>query len=76
MSTLEFYFARAAQCSREAEAATLANVRERHLTARDVWLQMADRLERTSQGRADVAAEKQKLADADLVWPMTVAPTA
>ncbi len=58
MSNLEFYLARAEQCSRDAEVTTLANVRERHLTAREAWLQMADRLQRTSEGRAAVAADK------------------
>lgn len=62
MSTLEFYLTRAAQCGREADAATLDNVRERQLTAQSVWLDMADRLERTNEGRAAVAAHKAEAA--------------
>jgi hypothetical protein len=61
VSNLEFYLARAEQCSRDAETTTLANVRDRHLTAREAWLQMADRLQRTSEGRAAVAADKAAL---------------
>ncbi len=62
MSTMEFYRARADQCSREAEATPLANVRDRQLAARDVWLEMADRLERASVSRAETAAEKMRVA--------------
>lgn len=58
MPTVEFYKQRADQCQRDAEAADLANVRDRHLTSRDVWLEMADRVERTTQGRVEQAAEK------------------
>ncbi len=58
MSTLEFYMERAEQAARDAEAATLANVRERHLASRLVWLDMADKLERTTQARAENEASK------------------
>jgi hypothetical protein len=58
MSTLDFYMVRAEQSAREAEEATLANVRERHLAAREVWLDMADRLQRTSDARAENEAGK------------------
>lgn len=44
--TSEFYLARAADSAREAEAATLDNVRERALRAQTAWLAMADRLVR------------------------------
>jgi hypothetical protein len=64
VSTMEFYRARADQCSREAEATALTNVRDRQLAARDVWLEMADRLERASVSRAETAAEKERLATA------------
>lgn len=60
MPTLEFYQARAEECGREAEAATLANVRERSLRAQTAWLMMAARLERTAEERALQAAEKAK----------------
>jgi hypothetical protein len=62
MSTLQFYLDRADQCSRGADATTLINVRDRHLTAREAWLKMAERLERTSQERLVVAAEKAAAA--------------
>jgi ribosomal protein L18E len=67
MSTLEFYLIRAEQCGREAEASTLVNVRDRHLTAQAVWLDMADRLERTNIGRAEVAASKAEAAEASIL---------
>jgi hypothetical protein len=62
MSTLEFYHARAVQSGRDAETSQLANVRERHLAAQTVWLEMADRLERMQTGRAEVAAQKAEAA--------------
>jgi hypothetical protein len=62
MSTLEFYHARAEQAGRDAATAPLANVRERHLAAQTVWLEMADRLERMQTGRAEVAAQKAEAA--------------
>jgi hypothetical protein len=58
MSTLDFYLQRAEQAGRDAEAATLANVRERHLASKAVWLEMADRLERTTTARAENEAGK------------------
>jgi hypothetical protein len=62
MSSLEFYMARAEQCAREAAETPLANVKELHLNARSVWLDMADRLERTNEERATVAAHKAEMA--------------
>jgi hypothetical protein len=62
VSTLEFYLTRADQCARDAEATTLVNVRDRHLTARAAWLEMAERLERTNEGRAATAAFKAEQA--------------
>ena len=59
MSTLEFYMTRVAQCERDADASTLDNVRERHLRARAAWLDMAERLERTQEGRAATIALKE-----------------
>lgn len=51
MSTMQFYEERAAECRREAEAATLANVRQRHLDAALAWDGMADRIARTNAHR-------------------------
>ncbi|MEQ1548008.1 MAG: hypothetical protein ABL918_05085 [Chakrabartia sp.] len=62
MSTLEFYLTRAAQCGREADETSLVNVRDRHLNAQSVWLEMAERLERTNESRAAVAAHKAEMA--------------
>ncbi len=62
MSTLEFYLIRADQCARDAEETSLDNVRDRNLRAREAWLQMADRLERTNESRAEAAAYKAEAA--------------
>jgi hypothetical protein len=58
MSTLDFYIARAAECRRDAEAASLDNVRNRSLSAAEAWEQMADRARRTQSFRAAHEAEK------------------
>lgn len=47
MSTLDFYQKQAAQCRRDAEAATLHNVRNRNEQAAVAWENMAERLTRT-----------------------------
>lgn len=65
MATVEFYRERAAQAERDAEQATLANVRERHLVARDTWTEMADKAEGVIASRAAAEAEKRALAEAD-----------
>jgi len=44
--------ANAAQCRTDANAATLANVRERCLRAEAAWLDMAERQERVETARA------------------------
>ena len=44
--------ANAAQCRVDANAATLANVRERCLRAEAAWLDMAERPERVETARA------------------------
>lgn len=46
------YRAQAEKAQSEADGATLANVRERHLRAALAWGQMAERQERTERGRA------------------------
>lgn len=62
MATVEFYRERAAQAQRDAERATLSNVRERHLVARDTWTEMADKAEDVLKARAATEAEKRALA--------------
>jgi hypothetical protein len=51
MSTLQFYAERAAECRRDAAAATLVNVRQRNLEAADAWEAMAARMNRTNAHR-------------------------
>jgi hypothetical protein len=58
MSNLQFYLAQADKCEADAATTSLVNVRERHLRAREAWLQMADRIERTATSRAEVAEAK------------------
>ena len=67
MATVEFYRERAAQAARDAEAATLANVRERHLVARDTWNDMADKAESVITTRAKAEAEKQAMQQANML---------
>ena len=56
--TSDYYRERAADCGREAEAATLDNVRERCLRAQAAWLAMANRIGRSEAFRAQAAATK------------------
>ena len=58
MSTLSFYLERAAECRRDADAASLDNVRNRSLSAAEAWEQMADRARRTQSYRTAHEAEK------------------
>lgn len=58
MSQLDFYRTRAAEAKRDAEAATLANVRERCLRAEAAWAEMAARADRGDKMRARLEAEK------------------
>ena len=62
-ATLDFYRLRADEARRAAEAATLANVRERHLGAAAAWDAMADRAARTDRGRAENEARKAAAAE-------------
>ncbi len=64
VSTLEFYLARAQASSRDAAAANLDNVRDRHMRAHDAWMEMAERVQRTAEARAEGAAIKEALARA------------
>jgi hypothetical protein len=58
MSQLDFYLTRAAEAKRDAEAATLSNVRERCLRAEAAWSEMAARADRGDKMRAKLDAEK------------------
>lgn len=51
MSTRTFYTERAAECRRDAEAASLSNVKQRNLDAALAWDAMAERLSRTEAHR-------------------------
>jgi hypothetical protein len=62
MSQLDFYLIRAAEAKRDAEAATLANVRERCLRAEAAWSEMAARADRGDKMRAKLDAEKAAAA--------------
>jgi hypothetical protein len=64
MPTSAFYRERAEQAQRDADAATLNNVRERHLVARDTWMEMADKAEGVIMTREKNEAEKAALAAA------------
>lgn len=56
--TQQFYLDRAADARREAEAASLDNVRDRFLHAAAAWDTMATRLARTERSRAETEARK------------------
>ena len=62
MSQLDFYLTRAAEAKRDAEAATLSNVRERCLRAEAAWSEMAARADRGDKMRAKLDAEKAAAA--------------
>jgi hypothetical protein len=59
MSQLEFYQTRAAEARRDADAATLDNVRDRCLRAEAAWSGMAARAERSEKMRAQLEERKQ-----------------
>lgn len=61
-TTHEFYRDRAAEARREAEAASLDNVRDRHLRAAAAWDAMAERGERTHRKRIEDEARKAAAA--------------
>lgn len=64
MSTHEdFCRTRAAEARADADAAALANVRDRCLRAAAAWEVMADRAHRTDRLRADQELRKAALAD-------------
>jgi hypothetical protein len=59
----DFFLARAAEARLEAEAAALANVRDRCLRAAAAWESMAARAERTEKQRAQVEAARLARAE-------------
>jgi hypothetical protein len=58
----EFYLTRASEAQRDADAASLVNVRDRCLRAASAWQAMADRAARTDRSRAEVEARKAAVA--------------
>jgi len=48
----DYYREQAATCAREADAATLAHVRDRCRRSEQAWLEMADRAARTATFKA------------------------
>jgi hypothetical protein len=67
MPTAAFYRERAVQAQRDADQATLDNVRERHLVARDTWIEMADKAEGVIFAREKNEAEKAAAAATSLL---------
>ncbi|MEQ1538514.1 MAG: hypothetical protein ABL928_06275 [Sphingorhabdus sp.] len=67
MATPSFYRERADQAQRDADNASLTNVRERHLVARDTWADMADKAEGVIVAREKNEAEKAAVAAANTV---------
>jgi hypothetical protein len=65
MPTAAFYRERAVQAQSDADQATLDNVRERHLVARDTWAEMADKAEGVVTAREKNEAEKLALHSDD-----------
>ena len=68
----EFYLERAAAARREANEATLDNVRERCLRAAAAWDEMAARAARTERMRAETEARKASEALAAQAAPAPV----
>ena len=60
----QFYLDRAADARRDADAATLSNVRDRCLRAAAAWDDMANRVARTERMRAETEAKKAAEAQA------------
>lgn len=59
-TTIEFYRARVAQARAEADAATLAHVRERCLRSEEAWTHLAERAERQLRLRHEQEEHKAK----------------
>jgi hypothetical protein len=60
MTPLQMYIERAAECRRQADAATLADVRDRCLSSALAWETMAERAQQTETYRANDAQRKAK----------------
>lgn len=73
-SQREFYAERAADALRDAEAASLDNVRERCLRSAAAWEAMRVRAARTERNRAET--EARKAAEAALAEPGATIPDA
>jgi len=71
-ATQRFYCDRADQARRDADAAGLDNVRDRHLRAAAAWDVMAARLARTERMRAET--ETRKAAERDAAETETAEP--
>ena len=63
MTAAQFYLDRAAQARKDADAAILANVRERCLRSEAAFLDMADRAQRGARLREKLDAEKAAKAE-------------
>jgi len=63
-TNLEFFLTRAAQARADAEAATLAHVRERCLRSEAAWTALADRAERSERLKEAEAERKAEAAGA------------
>lgn len=76
MRDSELFITRAAECRVQADAAELANVRERCLRAEVAWLAMANRSSRTEAARdaREMAAEAARNAAADSHRPDLITP--
>ena len=66
MTPLQMYTARAAECRRPADAATLANVSDRCLSSALAWENMAERAQQTETYRANDAQRKAEQGNAQL----------
>jgi hypothetical protein len=72
----DFYVLRASEAQAAADAATLENVRERHLCAAAAWEAMAVRAARTDKSRADKAAAVEAATELAANDPPAIAVTA
>ena len=73
-SNREYYADRASEARRDADAATLTNVRDRWLCAAAAWEAMSARAARGERHRAEL--EARKAAEAALISETSSAPDA
>jgi hypothetical protein len=64
MTNADLYLERAAEARRDAEAATLSNVRERCLRSEEAWLTMARRVNKLAAMQEVNEAAKAEAAEA------------